>query len=158
MDAAGTAMSAYEFMISLRLRHPTIDPATITQTLGIQPQHTWKAGDTRRDHVGGELAGEHRESYWMARLMEAPELSSEALSVESVLMQTLAQLRRSHSFLEQLTTEGGVAEVHVSLFARENFRLDLPAAALTSFGRLGFAVALDIHPHSVHSSTPPPGN
>jgi hypothetical protein len=158
MYAASTAMNAYEFTISLRLRHPTIDPASITQTLGIEPQHTWKAGDTRRDPVGGELGGAHRESYWMARLMEAPELSSEALSVESVLMQTLTQLRRSHSFLEQLTIEGGVAELHVSLFARENFRLDLPAAALALLGRLGLAVALDVHPHSMHNTSAPPGN
>lgn len=148
-------MSAYEFTISLRVRHPTVDPARITQTLGIQPQHTWKAGDTRRDPLGAQLGGAHRESYWMARLMEAPELSSE-VSVESVLMQTVAQLRRSHAFLEQLTIEGGVAELHVSLFARENFRLDLPPDTLASFGRLGLAVALDIHPHSVQNMTAPP--
>jgi hypothetical protein len=40
-------MSEYEFTLSLRLRHPAIDPTKITQTLGIEPQHTWKAGDRR---------------------------------------------------------------------------------------------------------------
>ena len=33
-------MSEYEFTASLRMRHPRIDPAAITQTLGIRPQHT----------------------------------------------------------------------------------------------------------------------
>jgi Domain of unknown function (DUF4279) len=139
-------MSEYEFTISLRLRHPAIDPSRITQMLGIEPQHTWKAGDPRRDPAGGALAGVYRESYWMGRLMDEPQLSSTRLSVESVLLQTLAHLRRSHDFLEQLHAEGGVAELHVSLYAREDFRLELSAQSLGLLGRLGFAVALEVHP------------
>jgi hypothetical protein len=86
--------------------------------------------------------------------MHEPELSSGRLSVESVLLQTLAQLRRSHAFLEQLNTDGGVAELHISLFVRENFRLDLTPETLGLLGRLGLAVALEIHPHSPHEAGP----
>jgi len=86
--------------------------------------------------------------------MPGPELSSGRLSVESVLLQTLAQLRRSHAFLEQLSTDGGIAEVHVSLFVRETFRLDLTPETLGLLGRLGLAVALEIHPHSPHDVDP----
>jgi Domain of unknown function (DUF4279) len=141
-------VSTYEFTISLRIRHPTIDPSGITQTLGIEPQHTWQAGAPRRGPAGEELEGVYRESYWTARLMEEPQLSSERVSVESVLLQIAALLRRSQSFLEQLNTDGGVAELHVSLFARGDFRLDLPAEALALLGRLHLAIALDVHPHS----------
>jgi len=143
-------MSEYEFTISLRIRHPSIDPHTITKTLGIEPQHIWKAGDARRSPAGEALEGSYRESYWIARLMPEPELSSGRSSVESVVLQTLAQLRRYHAFLEQLGTNGGVAELHVGLFARENFRLDLSAESLAMLGRLGLAVALEIHPHLPH--------
>ena len=139
-------MSEYEFTVSLRLRHPVIDPSTITRTLGIEPQHTWKAGEARRDPAGGTLEGVYRESYWMGRLMDEPQLSSARMSVESVLLQTLAHLRRSHDFLEQLHADGGVAELHVSLYAREEFRLELSEEALGLLGRLGLAVALDVHP------------
>ena len=139
-------MSEYEFTISLRLRHPDIDPTRITQTLGIEPQHTWKAGDPRRDPAGEALEGVYRESYWMGRLMDEPQLSSARLSVESVLLQRLANLRRSHDFLEQLHAEGGVAELHVSLYAREAFRLELSEESLGLLGRLRLAVALDVHP------------
>ena len=139
-------MSEYEFTLSLRLRHPAIDPSTITQTLGIEPQHTWKVGDPRRDPAGGALEGAYRESYWMGRLMDEPELSSGLLSVESVLLQNLANLRRSQVFLEQFHAEGGVAELYVSLYAREAFRLELSDEALGLLGRLGLAVALDVHP------------
>ena len=139
-------MSEYEFTLSLRLRHPAIDPSRITQTLGIEPQHTWKAGDPRRDPAGGALEGAYRESYWMGRLVEEPQLSSGLLSVESVLVQNLSHLRRSQAFLEQFKAEGGVAELYVSLYAREAFRLELSDESLGLLGRLGLAVALDVHP------------
>jgi Domain of unknown function (DUF4279) len=139
-------MSEYEFTLSLRLRHPAIDPSRITQTLGIEPQHTWKAGDPRRDPAGAALEGVYRESYWMGRLMDEPQLSSARLSVESVLLERLATLRRSQDFLEQLHAEGGVAELHISLYAREDFRLELSEQSLGLLGRLGLAVALDVHP------------
>ena len=139
-------MSEYEFTVSLRLRHPAIDPSRITETLGIEPQHTWKAGDPRRDPAGGALERAYRESYWMGRLMDEPQLSSGLLSVESVLLQSLAQLRRSHAFLQQFHAEGGVAELHVSLYAREAFRLELSDETLGLLGRLGLAIALEVHP------------
>ncbi|SRR5258708_17222757 len=147
-------MSEYEFTISLRIRHPSIEPLAITKTLGIEPQHTWKAGDARRGPAGEALEGSYRESYWMAILMPESELSSGRSTVESTLLQTLAQLRRAHAFLAELGTDGGVAELHVSLFARENFRLDLSAETLGALGRLGLAVALEIHPHSPHGANP----
>lgn len=145
-------MSEYEFTISLRLRHPDIDPARITRTLGIEPQHTWKVGDARRDPAGTALEGAYRESYWVAQLMEQPQLASARVSVESVLLQTLAHLRRSQSFLAQLDAEGGVAELYISLFARTDFRLELSAQSQALLGHLGLAFALDVHlqpPHAV---------
>jgi uncharacterized protein DUF4279 len=144
-------MSEYEFTASLRMRHPRIDPATITQTLGIKPQHTWQSGTPRVGPAGESLDGLYRESYWMARLMEAPRLSGQ-VSVEEVLRETLANLRRSQAFLEQIQAGGGVTELHVSLFARANFSLELPASTLALLGRLGVGVALDIHTQSAQAA------
>jgi hypothetical protein len=149
-------MSQYEFTISLRLRHPRIDPARITVTLGIEPQHTWQAGAPRRGPGGEPLEGVHHESYWMGRLMDEPQLALSGVSVESVLVQTLAHLRRSQGFLEQLHTEGGAGELHVSLFARADFRLELSAQTLGLLGRLGLAVALDVHPQPSQGASPTP--
>lgn len=141
-------MSEYEFTVSLRIRHPNIDPSSITDTLGIVPQHTWKAGDARHEGSSGERAGVYRESYWMGRLMDDPQLSSGQVSVETVLLQTLTHLRRSQVFLEQLSTDGGMAELSISLFARENFRLELSSDSLALLGRLRLSVALDVQPHA----------
>lgn len=147
-------MSQYEFTASLRMRHPRIDPATITQTLGIKPQHTWQSGTPRVGPEGESLEGLYRESYWMARLMDTPQLSSDQVSVEGVLRETLANLRRSQAFLERIQAEGGVTELHVSLFARANFSLELPASTLALLGRLGVGVALEIHTQSEQTAEP----
>ena len=146
-------MSQYEFTASLRMRHPRIDPATITQTLGIKPQHTWQSGTPRMGPEGESLEGLYRESYWMARLMETPQLSGQ-VSVEGVLGETLAHLRRSQAFLERIQAEGGVTELHISLFARANFSLELPASTLALLGRLGVGVALEIHTQSAQTADP----
>ena len=146
-------MSEYEFTASLRMRHPRIDPAAITQTLGIKPQHTWQSGTPRVGPAGESLDGLYRESYWMARLMETPQLSGQ-VSVEAVLRDTLANLRRSQAFLERIQAEGGVTELHVSLFARASFSLELPASTLALLGRLGVGVALEIHTQSEQTAEP----
>jgi hypothetical protein len=140
-------MSDYEFTMSLGIRHPHVDPAEITRALGIEPQHVWRAGEPRRNPDGSELGGSYRESYWMGRLMAQPQLASDHVGVESELLRVLAQLRRSFEFLQALKTEGGVAELHVSLFAREDFRLELLPESLSLLGRLGLTVALEIKPH-----------
>lgn len=141
-------MSEYEFTVSLRIRHPTIDPATITAALCIEPQHTWRAGHPRCDPAGAKLGGTHYDSYWTGRLMDEPQLSSESASVEGVILKIVANLRRAQSFLEQLHAEGGVAELHVSLYVREAFRIELPSESLTLLARLHLALALDVHPGS----------
>ena len=140
-------MSDYEFTMSLRIRHPHIDPAEITRNLGIEPQHTWRAGEPRRDPAGGELEGQYRETYWMGRLMAQPELASDHMGVESEILRMLAQLRRSFGFLETLKDQGAIAELHVSVFAREEFRLEFLPESLSMLGRIGLTVALEVKPH-----------
>jgi hypothetical protein len=140
-------MSGYEFMMSLRIRHPRIDPAEITRALGIQPQHDWRAGDVRVDSAGGEIGGIRRESYWMARLMSEPALAQDDVSIENHIEQTLGTLSRCFRFLEALKSEGGSAELHVSLYAREEFRLEFLPKSLALLGRAGLAIVIEVKPN-----------
>jgi hypothetical protein len=148
-------MNAYEFTASLRIRHPGIEPSEITRALGIEPQHTWKAGDSRLGSTGQTLEGIYRESYWMGRLMDEPQLSSELVSVEGLVLQILTQLRRSQDFLARLGKDGGVAELHISMFTRENFRLELSSESLTLLGRLGLGIALEVNSQVVQAPSRP---
>ncbi len=146
-------MSDYEFTISLRVRHPHIAPELITNALAIQPQHTWKAGDVRRGPDGEPIEGTYRESYWMARLMDEPQVSGDLVSVESIVLHTLGQLRRTTEFLATLKMQGAHMELHISLYARESFRLELLSETLALLGRLGFDISMDVQPHP-YSATP----
>ena len=121
--------------------------------LGVEPQHTWQAGSQRRGPAGEDRQGVYRESYWRARLMEAPLLSSDGISVETVLMKTASLLQRAHGFLEQLKLDGGVSELHVSLFARGDFRLDMIPESLGLLSRLRLAIVLDVHLHAADPSS-----
>jgi hypothetical protein len=146
-DRSG-AMSDYEFTMSLRVRHPEIDPALITRMLGLQPQHTWRAGDVRKGTGGDCVGGTYHESYWVCALMSAPKLATEQVGVESELQQALTTLRRSFDFLQSLHASGGATEVYISIFAREEFRIELLADIAALLGRLGITLALEVKPHS----------
>lgn len=148
-------MSDYEFTMSLRVRHPDIDPALITQNLGLAPQHSWRAGEDRKSATGDCAGGNYRESYWVCALMPEPKLSSELVGAESELQQVLGTLRRSFDFLQSLQASGGTTEVHVSIFAREEFRIELPADVSSLLGRLGITMTVEVKPHSTSTSMAP---
>ena len=47
----------------------------------------------------------------------------------------------------QLVPTRAVAELHVSIFARDEFRLEFLPESLSMLGRLGLTVALEVKPH-----------
>lgn len=139
-------MSDYEFTLSLRIRHPEMDPALITRALGQKPQHSWRAGDRRRDAEGDALQGSYRESYWMCGLMPHPKLATESIDVESELLQVLNSLQSSFSFLQALHSSGGLSEVHVSIFASQAFRIELLSETAARLGRVGIGMTIEVEP------------
>jgi hypothetical protein len=139
-------MNEYEFSISLSIRHPSAAPSDISRVLGMEPQHSWKVGDERRGPTGESLEGTYRETYWMGRLMSEPELASDRASIESVLLRTLSQLRRSFDFLTGLSRSGGIAELSINILGHKDFRLELLPESLALLGRLGLTVSLQITP------------
>ncbi len=53
------------FQISLRIRHPSIDPRRISRELKVEPEHTFRAGEPRESSSGIALTAVHAESYWL---------------------------------------------------------------------------------------------
>jgi hypothetical protein len=56
------------FQLSLRIKHPSMDPAVISKELGIEPEHSFRAGQPRNSKSGVAPAAVHNESYWLAAL------------------------------------------------------------------------------------------
>jgi hypothetical protein len=56
-----------QFQLSLRIKHPSLDPADISKELGIEPEHSFRAGQPRHSKSGLTPAV-YTESYWLAAL------------------------------------------------------------------------------------------
>ena len=143
-DFGGLSLS-----ISLRVRHPSLDPDVITGTLGITPEHFWGCGEPRRSASGAKLGGTHRETYWSATLPEPlgqhlPGQSTWHVEPAALLARHVLQLKRHRAFFDQIRAEGGDASLMVELApeAETAFRLD--ASIMRQLAELGLAVEFEI--------------
>src|SRR5215831_12232361 len=97
----------YHFRISLRVRHPTMEPEQITEVLAIKPKRCWKAGETRQTPMGTPLAGSNRDTYWTAEVAAG----RWPLNVNEAIYNVLKKLVRHRSFLHQIRAEDGAVEL-----------------------------------------------
>jgi hypothetical protein len=131
--------STFTFAISLRVRHPTLDPALLTQTLHLEPMHCWRAGEPRRSATGVALGGEHRESYWSAPL-PGEGVGAAAFPLEMFLGSQLVQLNRHREFLSRLQAEGGQISLLIELSPAENAVLTLSTGVSRKLADLNIEV------------------
>ena len=68
MEARRAPQPSYPFQLSLRVRHPSIDPAAISRELQIEPEHSFRAGEPRDPSRSLAVAPVHVDSYWLATL------------------------------------------------------------------------------------------
>jgi hypothetical protein len=59
------------FQLSLRIRHPSLDPSELSRELRIEAVHSFRAGDPRPSRSGLTPASVHTESYWLGALNPA---------------------------------------------------------------------------------------
>jgi len=116
--------SAFTYAVSLRVRHPNLDPAVLTETLHFAPLHSWKAGDPRRSATGAVLGGEHRDSYWSAPL-PGDASGVAGFPLELFMAQQLLQLTRHREFLSRIQAENGQVSLLVEVSPVENAVLTL---------------------------------
>ena len=127
---------SYPFQLSLRIRHPSIDPEEISRRLGIDAEHSFRAGEPR-DAGRSTVAPVHAESYWLGTLEPAslllgtafdlgaqplPEISSAiAFGVLDTTLTVLTGtvLVQHRDFFHQLQSEGGEVRLIVALSARK---------------------------------------
>jgi hypothetical protein len=131
--------TAFTYAMSLRVRHPNLDPAVLTKALHLEPLHSWRAGEPRRSITGAALGGEHRESYWSAPL-PGQAVGSAAFPVELFLGQQLVQLSRHREFLSRLQTEGGQISLLIEVSPAENAVLTLSTGVSRKLADLNIEV------------------
>lgn len=128
---------SYPFQLSLRIRHPSIDPEQISRRLGIDADHSFRAGEPR-EAGRSTMTPVHAESYWLGTLDPAtlllgtafepglmPEVSPQARAIafgvlDSVLtVLTSSVLFRHGDFFRRVQSEGGEVRLIVALSARK---------------------------------------
>jgi hypothetical protein len=68
MTTHGVRQSNSRVELYLRVKHPSLDPVTISKALNIQPEHAVCAGESTSKSGKVRL---HSESYWLAKLPSA---------------------------------------------------------------------------------------
>jgi hypothetical protein len=153
------SLNAGELVVSLCIRHPSIDPQEISDTLGLAAEHCFRAGERRRTDEGEPLQGRYHESYWMGRFRAArPRLlgpaGAEAVlaqaalgvnSTEAELTQILLRLQRSQSFLARLQDEGASIELRLEqTLDGGELAFSLSPRLLALLTRCGVSLALEV--------------
>lgn len=131
--------SAFIYAMSLRVRHPNLDPAVLTKTLHLEPLHSWRAGEPRRSVTGAAIGGEHRESYWSAPL-PGQAVGAAAFPLELFLGQQLVQLGRHRELLSRLQDEGGQISLLIEISRVENAVLTLSTGTSRKLADLNIEV------------------
>jgi hypothetical protein len=131
--------STLTYAMSLRVRHPTLDPALLTEALHLEPLHSWRAGDPRRSVTGAALGGEHRDSYWSAPL-PGQAVGAAAFPLEMFLGQQLVQLGRHREFLARLQNENAQISLLIEVSPVENGVLTLSTSTARKLADLNIEV------------------
>jgi Domain of unknown function (DUF4279) len=135
---------AYRYAVSLRIRHPSIDPAEISAVLRLNPSRCLQAGESRATPIGTSLHGDWRESYWTSGDVAKgawPDIAS-----ADALNRLLDQLSEHHDFFHRIRAEGGRTEFFVGWYFLGNsgdvFHYDL----LARMADLKIDLSLDVYP------------
>jgi hypothetical protein len=78
------------FQLSLRIRHPSIDPEELSREFSIEAAHCFRAGDPRPSRSG--ISSVHPESYWLGALNTA-NWPTEEVTAPGVLRRLASQER-----------------------------------------------------------------
>jgi len=139
-------MQPYEYSVSFRVFHPSVDPSEITQEFGIEPSRAWKMGDPRATPTGTPLKGTYPETYWYTDLCSVVDAAEEDL--ESALVRFLHGLREHQQFLLAVRESGGRAELYVGVHGPASYGFEFVPSLLAELASIGVTLGIEVYPVS----------
>jgi hypothetical protein len=158
------------FQLSLRIKHPSMDPADISKGLGIEPEHSFRAGQPRHSKSGLVPAAVHTESYWLAPLDPASWFGNPSFAdplkrlaitqkhIDAAIARNLtgalglcaARFNKAHAaLLHTISSEGGEIGLLVTLSPAAVSTFSLPPQISRMFGEMGITLEFEITTFSV---------
>jgi hypothetical protein len=153
------------YQISLRIRHPSIDPGLISRELRLEAEYSFRAGDPRESGSGNAVTSVHAESYWLGSLgsitaaaslsgftgsranAARERLQATSASVESLTLAldaVMSGLLRNHGdFIRRIQSEEGQASLLIELSTRALNGFTLSPQFSRTCSDLGIAVEFD---------------
>ncbi len=126
-----------DFRIDLCVKHPSLDPSTISESLRIQPEFAWGVGDL----VGSRV---RISTLWSGTLVEG----SGTIEFERALEGVLSVLSDRHGFLNQTTKSGGELSITIRTFAEVQdgkvAEMHLNASLLEALALQGIDLAFEV--------------
>lgn len=155
------------FQLSLRIRHPSIDPAELSRALSIEPEYAFRAGDPRPLRSGIAPPSVHTESYWLGALNPAqwppdisfpgrPRLQIVAEHLRATATNSFAwalslsatRFVRVHGdLLRRIRSDGGQISLLVALSASEVGSFSLLPEVSRVLGEFGVTVEFEFTDH-----------
>ena len=152
------------FQLSLRIRHPSMDPAEISKELRIEPEHCFRAGQPRHSKSGLVPAAVHAESYWLAPLNLASWFGNPSFAeplklgitqeyIDAAIARNLTgalslcaiRLGKTHAeLLRTLRSEGGEISLLVTLSPAAVNTFSLEPGVSRMFGEIGITLEFEI--------------
>jgi hypothetical protein len=157
-------VQSFPFQLSLRIKHPSMDPANISKQLGIEPEHSFRAGQPRRSKSGVAPTVVYTESYWLAPLNPAswfgslpfepmPNVSLSQSVIDAGITRNLSwalglcavRFSKAHAdLLRTIRSEGGEIGLLVTLSPAAVSSFSLQPHLSRTFGELGIALEFEI--------------
>jgi hypothetical protein len=156
-----TAQNVRPIELSLRVRHPSLDPAEISQAFELEPEHCFKAGERRET---GERPGAHSQTYWLAPVdaenlrrgepslldpssLQDPsvlqELANQTLSERGVTADKIAEVARNFRVAGETCGSSHLEGLLFGLLARLNLRQEFLARIQKEGGDVSVLVVAD---------------
>jgi hypothetical protein len=152
------------FELSLRIRHPSVDPADLSRQIGIEATHSFRAGEPRQTHSGRTTASVYGESYWLGTLDPTSWLAAHGLPGSASMERALKAhdksvtrslgwalsltarrlLRTNAALLESIRNEGGQVSLLVALSPDALDGFSLTPEASRMFSDLGITIEFEM--------------
>jgi len=133
-------MAEETFTISLRVVHPAEAHQVIAQSLGLEPEFAYTAGEPRATPKGHVLEGVNKSSYCCFTL-----LAKQPGDFIEGIKQILPLLVPHRGYLRKITSEGGRAELFAGVFVEETTGFTLGVGEMSALADLSLELSVEFY-------------